>query len=69
MDPNTAYWQMCHEMWMTKDYRAARELAKALKEWFTKGGYYPCQWSKVEMDMNISQVLWKTIYLDLPEEE
>jgi hypothetical protein len=62
MDPNATYLAMFNAM-RADDHETARDLAIALRRWFTQGGFYPVQFSKDEMIPYINSVLRRTCYL------
>jgi hypothetical protein len=56
MDPNQAYLDLCEAL-NTGDLAAARDHADALKEWFARGGFYPPQHEKADIDAAIAKAL------------
>ena len=62
MDPTTCYLQMFEAM-RDGDHETARERALALHEWFAKGGFYPSQYTKTEVDAYLANVLRRTRHL------
>jgi hypothetical protein len=63
MDPNQTFLDMYNSM-RDGDHETARELAKALNDWFAKGGFYTYQFTPEAMHAYINSVLRRTIYLD-----
>lgn len=59
MDPKACYLEMFNAM-KDRDFATARERALALKTWFGGGGFYPLEYSKVEVDSYIANVLRRT---------
>jgi hypothetical protein len=47
-----------------RDHVKAREHALALREWVGRGGFYPPNYSRVEVDAYLKNVLRRTDYLD-----
>jgi hypothetical protein len=64
MDHNEAFQEMFRAM-RDGDHETARDRAKALKDWFAKGGFYPYQYTPQAMHAYIASVLRRTIYLDV----
>ena len=62
MDPETCYLEMIEAM-NAADHRSAREKALELSGWFDKGGFYPPNHRKAEIDETLASVLRKTAYL------
>jgi hypothetical protein len=62
MDPTAAYLDMFKAM-KDKDFATARERAEGLKEWLGKGGFYPPNYSRVEVDAYLANVLRRTAHL------
>lgn len=65
MDPTTAYLEMFEAM-KAKDFSTARERAEGLKEWLGHGGFYPPNYSKVEVDAYLANVLRRTAHVAQP---
>ena len=59
MDPNQTYLNMFEAM-KARDHETARELALSLKDWFTRGGFYPYQFTPEAMHAYIASVLRRT---------
>lgn len=62
MDPNAAYLGMANAF-HENDHEPAREFALMLKDWLRKGGFYPPNRPKLEVDTYIKHVLRVTDYL------
>jgi hypothetical protein len=65
MDPTAAYLDMFEAM-KAKDYETARERAEGLKQWLGKGGFYPPNYTRVEVDAYLANVLRRTAHLAKP---
>ncbi len=59
MDPTACYLDMYAAM-NRKDFEAARELALALKEWLDRGGFYPPNYTAIEVKGYLASVLRRT---------
>lgn len=59
MDPNQCFLDMFNAM-KSGDCETARELARALKQWFRRGGFYPYQYTPEAMHAYIASVLRRT---------
>ena len=62
MDPTTCYLDMCEAMNLD-DHETARERAFALRDWFARGGFYPPNYTKTEVDAYLASVLRRTAHL------
>lgn len=66
MDPTTCYLEM-YEAMKNKDFEAAREHALNLQRWLQSGGFYPPNYSQIEVDAYLANVLRRTVGHDRPE--
>ena len=62
MDPTACYLEMDEAM-NAGDHRRARAQAIALKEWLDRGGFYPPNDSRTEVDASLASVLRRTVHL------
>ena len=62
MDPTAAYLETFEAM-RDKDLATARERALGLKDWLGKGGFYPPNYSRVEVDAYLANVMRRTAHL------
>ena len=62
MDPTTCYLEM-YEAMKQSDHETARERAFALNEWLSRGGLYPPNYTKTDVDAYLANVLRRTAYL------
>jgi hypothetical protein len=63
MDPTEAYLEMFNAM-NEKDLETARERALGLKHWLGRGGFYPPNYTRVEVDGYLANVLRRTAHLE-----
>lgn len=56
MDPHQTFLDMTAAM-QDGEYDTARELALALRKWLAKGGFYPADSTREEIDEKIAYVL------------
>ena len=62
MDPTSTYLDM-QEYMKEGAHEDAREAALNLKLWLSKGGFYPAIASKLDVDLKVHNVLYRTRYL------
>lgn len=67
MDPTECYLAM-YEAMRRGDFPVARERALELKTWLTRGGFYPPNYSQVEVDGYLANVLRRTVGYDENDE-
>lgn len=60
MDPTTCYLEMFEAM-KNKDFETAREHALNLRTWLKAGGFYPPNYSQIEVDAYLANVLRRTV--------
>lgn len=69
MDPTECYLAMYRAM-KAKDYECAREHALNLRGWLDKGGFYPPNYSREEVNGYLKSVLLRTrFWLDVEKME
>lgn len=59
MDPTQCYLEM-YEAMRQGDLATARELAESLRDWLAKDGFYPPNYSRIEVDAYLASVLRRT---------
>jgi hypothetical protein len=63
MDPNITYMAMFNSM-SIGEFVMARIHATNLKEWLDKGGFYPTNYTEVEVKSYLANVLRRTVGYD-----
>ena len=59
MDPTACYLEMFEAM-NDGDHELARQYCNDLRMWFSKGGYYPTNYSRAEVDAYVASVWRRT---------
>lgn len=59
MDPTQCYLEMFEAM-NQSDFDTARERAISLRDWLESGGFYPPNYTEVEVDSYLASVLGRT---------